>query len=284
MNRKYVGLDVHMASTSYCVRDSEGKVVAEGIVATSGINLVSLIRGIAGEVYLTFKEGTQASWLYGLLKPYVKTLIVCDPRKASQKQEDKSDRIDATRLSELLRVGALTPVYHGEKDTRGLKEIVRAHRELVGDVVRVKNRVKAIFRGRGIGVKGATVYHREHRESFMNQLDLKEMVQRAQWYFEQLDSLEGLRDRSEVALKKEGRRHGGYQILGSVPGIGPIRAAQIVGLVHTPHRFRTKRQFWKYIGFSVITKSSSDFVPTPDGRFVRKQWKATRGLNRILTA
>ncbi|GAJ14670.1 unnamed protein product, partial [marine sediment metagenome] len=39
MDKKYVGLDVHMASTSYCVRDSEGKVDDEGIVATSETNL-----------------------------------------------------------------------------------------------------------------------------------------------------------------------------------------------------------------------------------------------------
>jgi transposase len=279
MTDKYVGLDVHMATTSYSVRDSEGKIVAEGVVATSGTNLVSLVRGVAGKVHLTFEEGTQAAWLYDLLKPYVEKLTVCDPRKASQKQEDKSDRIDANRLSELLRVGALTPVYHGERGTRGLKELVRAHRDLVRDVVRVKNRVKAIFRGRGIGVKGAAVYHPDKREVFLNQLDPKQLVQRIQWYLEQLDKLEELRDQSEAAVKKEGRRHGGCRILCSMPGIGPVRAAQVVGVVHTPHRFRTKRQFWKYIGLSVVTKTSSDFVPTPNG-FVRKKWKATRGLNR----
>jgi hypothetical protein len=269
-----------MASTSYCVRDREGKVIDEGIVATSGTNLISLIRGIPGEIHLTFEEGTQAAWLYDILNPYVKRVTVCDPRKASQNQEDKSDRIDASRLSELLRLGALAPVYHGEKGTRGLKELVRAHRDLVWDVVRVKNRLKAIFRGRGIGVKGTEVYHPDHRESFLSQLDLKERAQRAQWCFEQLDGLERLREQAEGALNKEARRHGGYRILRSIPGIGPVRAAQLIGVLATPHRFRTKRQFWKYIGFSVVTKSSSDFVPTPDGRFVRKKWKATRGLNR----
>ena len=93
-----------MASTSYCVRDREGTVIDEGIVATSGTNLISLIRGIPGEIHLTFEEGTQAAWLYDILNPYVKRVIVCDPRKASQNQEDKTDPIDASRLSELLRV------------------------------------------------------------------------------------------------------------------------------------------------------------------------------------
>ena len=35
MADKYVGLDVHKATTSYCVRDAAGKVKAEGVVDTS---------------------------------------------------------------------------------------------------------------------------------------------------------------------------------------------------------------------------------------------------------
>jgi hypothetical protein len=89
-----------------------------------------------------------------------------------------------------------------------------------------------------------------------------------------------LREQSEAAVKKEGRRHGGYRILKSIPGIGPLRAAQLIGTMDTPNRFRTKRQLWKYIGLSVETKSSSDFIPMPDGRFIKKKWTATRGLNR----
>jgi hypothetical protein len=105
------------------------------------------------------------------------------------------------------------------------------------------------------------------------------LVQRLKWHLEQLDGLEELREKSETSLKKEGRRHHGCRVLRSVPGIGPIRAAQIVGMVDTPHRFRTKRQFWSYVGLAVVTKSSSDFIPTPRG-FVRKKWRVTRGLNR----
>jgi hypothetical protein len=71
MDKKYVGLE---------------------IVTTSAVNLVSLIRGIPGEIHLTFEEGTQAAWLYDLLKSYVKKLIVCDPRKASQNKEDSKAR------------------------------------------------------------------------------------------------------------------------------------------------------------------------------------------------
>jgi hypothetical protein len=41
-------------------------------------------------------------------------VIVCDPRKnALLNAGNKNDRVDARKLSDLLRAGLLTPVYHG---------------------------------------------------------------------------------------------------------------------------------------------------------------------------
>jgi hypothetical protein len=57
-----------------------------------------------GTLSLTFEEGTSAAWLLDLLKPHVSRLVVCDPRKAALlKEGNKSDRIDARKLAEMLR-------------------------------------------------------------------------------------------------------------------------------------------------------------------------------------
>ena len=61
--------------------------------------------------------------------------------------------------------------------------------------------------------------------------------------------------------------------------MGPVRAALVIAIVVTPHRFRTKRQFWSYCGFGVVTRSSADWLPTPGG-WVKAQTVRTRGLNR----
>src|SRR5690606_6622403 len=68
--------------------------------------------------------------------------------------------------------------------------------------------------------------------------------------------------------------------LATVPGIGTVRAAQIVAVVKNPTRFRTKRQFWSYCGFGVVAHTSSDYVRGPDGKWQRKPVQQTRGLNR----
>jgi hypothetical protein len=61
------------------------------------------------------EQGTWAAWLYNLLKPHVTKAVVYNPRKNTLlKAGNKSDRIDARKLAELLRAGFLSAVYHGE--------------------------------------------------------------------------------------------------------------------------------------------------------------------------
>jgi len=53
--------------------------------------------------------------LCDLLKLYVSKVVVCDPRrKALLNAGNKSDRINARKLADLLRNGSLVAVYHGE--------------------------------------------------------------------------------------------------------------------------------------------------------------------------
>jgi Transposase len=117
------------------------------------------------------EEGTWAAWLYDLLKPHVTELVVCDPRKnAFMKEGNKSDKIDACKLADLLRGGYLRSVYHGENGLRTLKELARSYLTISKDLTRVMNRVKALYRSWGIGCEGQQVYAPRHRTEWLNKI------------------------------------------------------------------------------------------------------------------
>jgi len=64
-----------------------------------------------------------------------------------------------------------------------------------------------------------------------------------------------------------------------VPFLGPIRAALLIGRVQTPHRFRTKRQFWTYCGLGLETRDSGEYRMV-NGQVQRRRKPALiRGLN-----
>ena len=166
----------------------------------------------------------------------------------------KSDKIDTDKLAELLRLGSLRPVYHGQASLRPLKELAHSYDGLVSDLVRVMNRIKAVYRGRAIRCSGAAVYRESQREGWLAQLKEAGVRRRTEYLYRQLDSLKELWSECRKGLLAESRKHSASKILGAIPGLGAIRVAQILAAVETPHRFRSKRHFWSYCGLAVVTR------------------------------
>ena len=279
MRTYYVGMDVHQASIVIAVLNGAGKVVMESIIHTGAETVRGFLKQLRGKVYVTFEEGTQATWLYDLVRPLVTEVLVCDPRH-NKVVGNKSDRVDARQLAEWLRNGSLRAVYHGDKGVRTLKELVRNYDCLVRDTTRVMNRLKAIFRGRAIDCAGHDVYRHERRGHWLTKLSEPGAQQRASFLYQQLAALKPLRHEAKRLMLKEARRHAAYQLLSSMPLLGPISVAQLIAIVGTPFRFRSKRQFWTYVGLAVVTRTSAEYVLV--NGVVRRSSRpvATRGLNR----
>jgi transposase len=277
---KYIGMDVHQATISVAVMDGSGKLIMECLLETQAATIVEFIQGLHGTLSLTFEEGTAAAWLHDLLKPHVSRLVVCDPRKAALlKEGNKSDRIDARKLAEMLRTNQLHSVYHGEHGMRTLKELGRSYLTVTKDVTRVMNRIKALYRSWAIPCSGTTVYASRHRAEWLAKIVEPGVRVRAEHLYQQLDSLQPLRLEARRELLRESQKHAAVKRLRQIPSIGPIRAALLVALLQTPHRFRTKRQLWAYSGFAVETHDSGEY------RYVRgkpqrnRERITVRGLN-----
>ena len=164
-DEKYIGLDVHQATIVVAVMDSSGKLVMESILETKAATILQFFAGLRGTLSVTFEEGTWSAWLYDLLHCRVDKLVVCNPRKnALLKDGNKSDRIDARKLADLLRGNLLKPVYHGETGVRMLRELSRSYLTIVKDLSRVMNRLKAVYRswaipwcGQGMSITAGSI-------------------------------------------------------------------------------------------------------------------------------
>ncbi len=250
-SEKYIGLDVHQATIVVAVTDSSGKLIMESILETEAATILQFFAGLRGTLAVTFEEGTWSAWLYDLLNPHVDKLVVCNPRKnALLKDGNKSDRIDARKLAELLRGNQLKPVYHGETGVRMLRELSRSYLTIVQDLSRVMNRLKAVYRSWAIPCAGRDVY------------------------------LQHLRQQARRELLAESRKHAITARLRQIPYLGPIRSALAVALMQTPHRFRTKRQLWAYSGLALETRISAEYRMV-EGQVRRsKKLLSIRGLNK----
>src|ERR1700684_461292 len=279
-SEKYIGLDVHQATISIAVMDSTGKVVMESILETKAATILEFFAGLRGTLSVTFEEGTWAAWLYDVLKPHVAKLVVCNPRKnALLKDGNKSDRIDARKLAELLYLNKLSSVYHGETGVRALKELARSYLTVTKDLSQVMNRLKAVYRSWAIPCAGKLVYAPRHRAEWLQKLPEAGVRRRAERLYQQLEALRSLRQDARQDLMAESRKHPAAALLRQITCIGPIRAALLIALIQTPHRFRTKRQLWAYSGLALATRTSAEYRFV-DGQLQRsKKLLAVRGLN-----
>jgi len=276
---KYVALDVHQATTSATVREENGRVVARTILPTAAPTLVEFFRGMRGAIHVAFEEGTQAQWLHDVLVPLVDRVIVADRRGTAQ-QGNKGDQTDADQLSELLRRGALRAVYHSSPHRDTLRELARTYTNVVEDSTRVMQRLKALFRARGIRTPGTQVYQPAHRAEWLARLASEGVRFRAAALYAELDVLRNLRPRARAALLAEARRDPAWRVLRTIPFLGPVRVALVLATMQTPWRFRTKRNLWAYAGLAVVSRSSADYQLVHGHPVRRRRAPMTRGLNR----
>jgi transposase len=223
------------------------------------------------------EEGTQSAWMYELLEREVEELVVTIPERHSGPKDDERD---AWELAEKLRTKAVRRrVFKAGESFSELRAAVRSYEVVVSDLVRAKNRLKGLYRSRGIQAPGRWVYAPTAAAHVDRQLPAAQWASAAMLRV-QIEALRELKKRALQRLLEASKAHPIIRTISTAPAIGPIRAAQIAAIVVTPHRFRTKRQFWAYCGLGVVTRSSADWGKDKHGNWVRAQAALTRGLNR----
>lgn len=103
-------------------------------------------------IQVVYEAGYFGFWLYERLVEDGVECIVTPPSFVPQEYRNrvKSDRRDSRKLAHLLTKGMLRGVWVLSREERYHRQVVRRRRQLIGDRVRVQNRIKAELRFYGI--------------------------------------------------------------------------------------------------------------------------------------
>jgi transposase len=277
----YIGIDVHTRTCTYAVVNEAGEMLFRTTVPTDLERLRRCLESVNGERHVAIENGTQAAWLYQGLRDLCEKMMVANRRGMGNSKGPKSDAIDAPKLANLMRTNALKEVWvHTREDHQALMQAARCYEQLNQDVVRAKNRVKAVFQSVGIDCAGSGVFGQKQREKLLRKLPAGHRG-RARLLLEELDELVPLKKKAQERMVKEARKQKrDYSVVRSYPGIGPVSGARLMGHMGTPARFPHKRPFWKACGLAVVTHSSGDYRVDPGTGELRMHRRIrTRGLN-----
>lgn len=226
-NIKYIGLDAHSSTCTFSVFDPRGVEIDNKTIATNGRLLVDYLKSLGGKIILTFEECDLSYWLFDILKNHVDKIVVCNPVENAQYKRAKTDKLDARNLANLLRGGFLKPVFHDASPREELRMLVSSYEDHIQEIVRLKNRLKAIKR-------------RGQNHKLMHKAFIQEHLQA------QLDEVLITKANYQDQIIKHVRRFKEARILITIPGIKYIQAAKIIAQVIDPHRFRDKYKFFAY--------------------------------------
>jgi transposase len=242
---KYIGMDAHMSTCTFCVMDESGLELDNTTIRTNGRLIINYLRGIKGSKSLVFEECELSNWLYEIAKDEVDELIVCNPVANKEYKKKKTDKLDARKLAKLLRGNFLTPVYHDGSKRERFRGLMSGYQDLVNDTVRFKNRYKSLFRRSGIKVDGERIYKDRDMLKEIERPDFRFIGIQLHYLLEKMDESLTLYQQQIIRSRKHFKEIGN---LASIPGIGDIQAAKIVSQVVNPGRFPNKYKYFSYCG------------------------------------
>ena len=262
MSMNYVGLDIHKKTISYCVRQCDGAIVDEGTLAATRAALDAWV----SKLPLPWMVGMEATlftgWIYDHLSKYQVTIKVAHSAmlKAICAGKRKNDRVDAQKLSDLLRCDYFPECHIAPAVLRDRRRVLRYRNMLVRQSTQTKNRIGALLMETGVP------YNKEklHQKRYFNQLlgDQKSVMP------ENLPSLLRLGRNVVDALGQMDRQlikalHSDHVLadrvarLRSVPGVGPILALTWALEMGDIKRFPSIKAAVSYCGLCGAEKNSA---------------------------
>ena len=205
------------------------------------------LKNLKGTKILAIEETTTSQWLYTELKECVDRIFICDPHRNSLLSEGpKTDKIDATKLVQLLKAGLMKEVYHSTDKFLYLRRVVSGYEDLIKAGVRLKNQRSSLLRacGKSGNEKTDTALGSQGEQFVLECLNrqIKAYEEEKQSYEKEFEAI--ARKNPEVRHQK------------SLPGIGTINAVKIVARVVSPYRFPDKGHYLSYAGLMKLDKIS----------------------------
>ncbi len=243
----YVAIDWSIKNMAIARMTKKSNKITAIDVPSDIEDLQAYLKNLRGTQILTIEETTTSQWLYAELKEYVDRILICDPNRNKLLNEGpKTDKIDATKLVQLLKAGLMKEVYHSTDKFLYLRRIVSGYEDLVKAGVRLKSQRYALLRacGKNGYEKTGSTLDSQGEQFVLECLD------------RQIEAYEEEKEGYEKEFERLARKIPVIKHQKSLPGIGTINAVKIVSRVVAPHRFADKGHYLSYTGLIKLEKTS----------------------------
>jgi transposase len=257
----YAGLDMHSATITGTIKDTEGNPLRVLKVETSKEGVKKLFdRYNKKQVNVVFEASKNWYYYAQLLKPYSNNIIMAHPRKirAIASARIKTDAIDSNILCDLLRGNLIPESYMPCFEIVELRELLRYRAGLSNLRARFKIKVRNIISREGKSCEWRDITAKAAR-LWLSNVQLTQLNRRELDYIVKLmDNVDAEIKELDKTIDKEQYKYPEVDLLKSIVGISTFSALLILAEIADFSRFSTPHKLSAYAGLAPSTYQSSN--------------------------
>lgn len=257
----YIGFDVHKKTIQYCTKRADGGIVKEGKIPATRSGL-SEWAAAQRHPWKGAMEATMfTAWIYDALQPHAVELKVAHPAmlKAIVASKHASDRLDARKIADLVRMNWIPHVWMAPPEIRSLRMLMRYRNLVVRQSTQTKNRIASTLMEHGVEYTKKKLHQKKYFHDLVGQLDevpeaVRSLLRTSRSGLEMFGATQRMllnRLKTDPALAKRVR------LLETIPGVGEVTALTWALEVGDPHRFRSVGRALSYCGLVAPLQESA---------------------------
>ena len=284
----YVGMDLHKNTSTFTIKDKDGKVIDNSKVFTESSAIKGYLRKFNSQPLSLVLEPVSQWYFYAsLIQDMDIHVHLANPLKvkAISSSKIKTDKIDASVLCDLLRTGFLPEAYFSSSKVRSWKEIVRFRASLIQLRTQVKNKIHSLLFKNALRHPFTNLFGKAGRQ-WLASLDLDKHFQfNLGHYLFLIDSLADSIKASDKRIEEAVSDHTQAKLLTTIPGISYYSGLTIMAEIGDINRFPSVKHLQSYAGVIPSTYASGEKIV--HGRITKQgsrwlRWTMTEVAQRQL--
>lgn len=254
----YIALDVHKDPTVFVVRDWKGNIVAEGSCSTDYKDVKSNL-----EPYLfSCVVGMEASTgFYPLHRGFLQDNIPVKVANVIHIRNliDKTDLLDARRLSDMLRLGTFPESYIPNEEIQKLRSLVALRHSFLQQQTATKNRIHAVLAMAGIKIPERSTFTQKWCKHLEKVIKDNLCGSELNYLYEHYKSVTENLEKSTAELIEYAKEihPKEFELLMTIDGIGPLVSSYTIADVCPISRFKSNKKLRRYAGVVPGIKESA---------------------------
>jgi transposase len=253
----FIGIDLHKKTISVCVVNQERKVLKRKSLNCVEPNTIVAFFQECGEFEAVVEATASYEWLWQLLEPLAKRLVLAHPKKLRviAESKNKSDKLDAQVLAEFLALDMIPPAYRPTLRQRQHRALVRQRCFVKKNLTRVRNKIRRLLSDynadrRDLFTQAGLQYLKEMKPK-LSEADgfiLSQLL--AEWEYHRQEFQAVSRQLKAFARKAPAKEKEIRVVLGSMPSVGPTTVEVVLSELGDIERFRSNKKVVAYAGLA----------------------------------